>query len=95
MLVELACLTFSQRQTVRNSLRCIRVKYQSYLKEVFWKSLGVRASDDSILMFVIFETKEIGDQLFSEMSEWRKQYEFKITDTIVFDGDVIDQLRKK
>ena len=47
------------------------------------------------LMFVIFETKEIGDQLFSEMSEWRKQYDFKITDTIVFDGDVIDQLRKK
>ncbi|GIR50213.1 MAG: hypothetical protein CM15mP58_23100 [Burkholderiaceae bacterium] len=23
-----------------------------------------------------------------------KQYDFKITDTIVFDGDVIDQLRK-
>ena len=54
-----------------------------------------RASDESILMFVIFETKEIGDQLFSEMSEWRKQNDFRITDTIVFDGDVIDQLGKK
>ena len=60
------------------------------LLEITW----VRASEESVLMFVIFETKEIGDQLFSEMSEWRKQYEFKITDTIVFDGDVIDQLRK-
>ena len=60
------------------------------LLEITW----VRASDASILMFVIFETKEIGDQLFSEMSEWRKQYDFRITDTIVFDGDVIDQLRK-
>ena len=35
-----------------------------------------------------------GDLLFSEMSKWREQYDFKITDTIVFDGDVIDQLRK-
>ena len=61
------------------------------LLEITW----VRASDESILMFVIFETKEIGDQLFSEMSEWRKQYDFRITDTIVFDGDVIDQLREK
>ena len=60
------------------------------LLEITW----VRASEESVLMFVIFETKEIGDQLFSEMSEWRKQYDFKITDTIVFDGDVIDQLRK-
>ena len=46
-------------------------------------------------MFVIFETKEKGDLLFKEMSEWREQYDFKITDTIVFDGDVIQQLRKK
>ena len=80
---------------MRNSLRCIQLKYQTCLKEVFWKSLWVRASEESVLMFVIFETKEIGNQLFSEMSEWREQYDFKITDTIVFDGDVIDQLRKK
>ncbi len=46
-------------------------------------------------MFVGFETKEKGDELFSEMSEWRKQYNFKITDTIVFDGDVIQQLKKE
>ena len=61
------------------------------LLEITW----VRASPDSVLMFVIFETKEKGDLLFKEMSEWRKQYDFKITDTIVFDGDVIQQLRKQ
>ena len=46
-------------------------------------------------MFVIFETKEKGDLLFNEMSKWREKYDFKITDTIVFDGDVIQQLRKQ
>ncbi|MDC3090515.1 hypothetical protein OA340_01315 [Paracoccaceae bacterium] len=60
------------------------------LLEITW----VRASEESVLMFVIFETKEIADQLFDEMSEWRKLYDFKITDTVVFDGAVIDQLRK-
>ena len=60
------------------------------LLEITW----VRASSDSVLMFVIFETKEKGDELFSEMSEWRERYDFKIIDTIVFDGDVIQQLRK-
>ncbi|GIR50212.1 MAG: hypothetical protein CM15mP58_23090 [Burkholderiaceae bacterium] len=66
----LACLTFSQKLTVRNSLRCTRTKYQICLKEVF-KITWVRASEESVFMFVIFETKEIGDQLFCEMSEWR------------------------
>ena len=61
------------------------------LLEITW----VRASPASVLMFVIFETKEKGDLLFKEMSEWREQYDFKITDTIVFDGDVIQQLRKQ
>ena len=61
------------------------------LLEITW----VCASLESVLMFVIFETKEKGDVLFKEMSEWREQYDFKITDTIVFDGDVIQQLRKQ
>ena len=61
------------------------------LLEITW----VRASPEYVLMFVIFETKEKGDLLFKEMSEWREQYYFKITDTIVFDGDVIQQLRKQ
>ncbi len=39
------------------------------LLEITW----VRASPESILMFVIFETKEKGDLLFKEMSEWRAQ----------------------
>ena len=55
----------------------------------------MRASPESALMFVIFETKEKGDLLFSEMSKWREQDDFKITDTIVFDGNVIQQLRKQ
>ena len=59
------------------------------------KITRVRASPESVLMFVIFETEEKGDLLFNEMSEWRKQYDFKITDTIVFDGDVIEQVRKQ
>ena len=36
------------------------------LLEITW----VRASPESVLMFVIFETKEKGDLLF-KMSEWR------------------------
>ena len=39
------------------------------LLEITW----VRASPESVLMFVIFETKEKGDLLFKEMSEWREQ----------------------
>ena len=61
------------------------------LLEISW----VCASLESVLVFVIFEIKEKGDVLFKEMSEWREQYDFKITDTIVFDGDVIQQLRKQ
>ena len=61
------------------------------LLEITW----VRASPASVLMFVIFETKEKGDLLFNEMSKWREKYDFKITDTIVFDGDVIQQLKKQ
>ena len=61
------------------------------LLEITW----VRASPESVLMFVIFETKEKGDLLLSEMSEWREQYDFKITDTVIFDGNVIQQLRKQ
>ena len=61
------------------------------LLEITW----VRASDESVFTFVIFETKEIGDQLFSEMSERRQLNDFRTTDKIVFDGNVIDQLRKK
>jgi len=86
---------FLTKADCKNSLWYIQLKYQTYLKEVFLEMTWFRASDESILMFVIFETKEIGDQLFSEMSEWRKQNDFRITDTIVFDGDVIDQLGKK
>ena len=37
------------------------------LLEITW----VRASPESVLMFVIFETKEKGYLLFKEMSEWR------------------------
>ena len=61
------------------------------LLEITW----VCASLESVLVFVIFEIKEKGGVLFKEMSEWREQYDFKITDTIVFDGDVIKQLRKQ
>ena len=95
MLEESECLIFQRVRTVRNSLRCIQIKYQTCLQEVFRKSLGSRASDESILMFAIFETKEVEDQLFRKMSEWRKQYDFRVTNTIVFYGDVIDQLRGK
>ena len=65
--------------------------FERGLLEITW----VRASPASVLMFVIFETKEKGDLLFNEMSKWREKYDFKITDTIVFDGDVIQQLRKQ
>ena len=61
------------------------------LLEITW----VRASPDSVLMFVIFETNEKGDLLFSEMSKWREQCDFKIIDAIVSDGDVIQQIRKQ
>ncbi len=70
-------------------------KVQDLLERGLLEITWVRASPESVLMFVIFETKKIGDKLFSEMSEWRKQYDFKIIDTIVFDGDIIHQIRKK
>ena len=74
-------------------------KHKNKVPELLARGLleitSVRASPESVLMFVIFETKEKGDLLFSEMSKWREKYDFKITDTIVFDGDVIQQLRKQ
>ena len=80
---------------MKKLLPCILPKFPNSLERGLLEITWVRASPESVLMFVIFETKKKGDLLFKEMSEWREQFDFKITDTIVFDGDVIQQLRKQ
>ena len=95
LLVGLACLTFSTEADCEKFIAMHTTKVPELLERGLLEITWVRASPDSVLMFVIFETKEKGDLLFSEMSKWREQYDFKITDTIVFDGDVIQQLRKQ
>ena len=79
---------------MRNLLPCTLPKFPNFLERGLLEITWVRASPESVLMFVIFELRK-KVIYFLEMSEWREQYDFKITDTIVFDGDVIQQLRKQ
>ena len=45
-----------------------------------------RATEDSIIMFAVFDNDESAKAIINKTSEWRKTYDFEITDSIVLDG---------
>lgn len=50
----------------------------------------VKASSSSILIFAVIDSQENADKIISTSSQWRKKQNFKVVDTIVFDGEIIE-----
>ena len=60
------------------------------IQEINW----VRATPESVLIFSILKSKEHADAIKEIANKWREQHDFGIHDTIVFDGELIDSLRR-
>ena len=60
------------------------------IQEIHW----VRATPESLLIFSILKSKEDADLIKSKANEWREKYKFNIHDMLVFDGELIESLKK-
>ena len=60
------------------------------IQEIHW----VRATPKSLLIFSILKSKEHADVIKGIANKWREQQDFEIHDTLVFDGDLIDSVRR-
>ena len=60
------------------------------IQEIHW----VRATPESLLIFSILKSKEDADVIKSKANEWREKYKFNIHDMLVFDGELIESLKK-
>ena len=73
-------------------------RYISVYKELIptFTNLGaldrtfVKASSVSILIFAVIDTQENANKIISASSHWREKQNFKVSDTIVFDGEIIE-----
>ena len=77
-------------------------RYISVYKELIptFTNLGaleitfVKASSVSILVFAVIDTQENADKIISTSSQWRNKKNFRVLDTIVFDGEIIEIVNK-
>ena len=60
------------------------------IQEIHW----VRATPESLLIFSILKSKEHADVIKGIANKWREQHDFGIHDTLVFDGELIESLRR-
>ena len=60
------------------------------IQEIHW----VRATPESLLIFSILKSKEHADVIKGLANKWREKHDFGIHDTLVFDGDLIESLRR-
>ena len=60
------------------------------IQEIHW----VRATPESLLIFSILKSKEHADVMKGIANKWREKHDFGIHDTLVFDGELIDSLRR-
>jgi len=60
------------------------------IQEIHW----VRATPESLLIFSILKSKEHADVIKGIANKWREQNDFGIHDMLVFDGDLIESLRR-
>ena len=60
------------------------------IQEIHW----VRATPESLLIFSILKSKEHADVIKGIANKWREQHDFDIHDMLVFDGDLIESVRR-
>ena len=60
------------------------------IHEIHW----VRATPESLLIFSILKSKEHADVIKEIANKWREQQDFDIHEMIVFDGELIESLRR-
>ena len=60
------------------------------IQEIHW----VRATPESLLIFSILKSKEHADVIKGIANKWREQHDFGIHDMLVFDGDLIESVRR-
>ena len=60
------------------------------IQEIHW----VRATQESLLIFSILKSKEHADVIKEIANKWREQHNFDIYDMLVFDGELIESLRR-
>ena len=48
----------------------------------------------SVLTFAIVDKKENFETISTKANQWREKFAFDIHDTLVFDGDLIDSVRR-
>ena len=60
------------------------------IQEIHW----VRATPESLLIFSILKSKEHADAIKEIANKWREQNDFDIHDTLVFDSDLIESVRR-
>ena len=61
------------------------------IQEIHW----VRATPVSVLTFAIVDTKENFETIITKANQWREKFAFDIQDMLVFDGDLIESVRRK
>ena len=54
----------------------------------------VRATPVSVLTFAIVDTKENFETISIKANQWREKFAFDIHDMLVFDGDLIESVRR-
>ena len=60
------------------------------IQEIHW----VRATPESLLIFSILKSKEHADVIKGIANNWREKNDFGIHDTLVFDGELIESVRR-
>ena len=61
------------------------------IQEIHW----IRATPVSVLTFAIVDTKENFETISTKANQWREKFAFDIHDMLVFDGDLIESVRRK
>ena len=60
------------------------------IQEIHW----VRATPVSVLTFAIVDTKENFETISTKANQSREKFAFDIHDMLVFDGDLIESVRR-
>ena len=79
-------INFKSKQDCETYLQQSKEFYPSLRNNGIEQMFVGRATEDSIIMFAIFDTDESAKAVINKTSEWREICDFKITDSIVLDG---------
>ena len=79
-------INFKSKQDCEIYLKRSKEFYPSLKDNGMQQMFVGRATEDSIIMFAVFDTDESAKAIIDKTSEWRKTHDFEITDSIVLDG---------